>query len=267
MTLCIAWKSQGVVRFASDSRLTFGNSSYADVGIKVLSVPYQILSPAIADDFTHRDVDFKGELGMCFAGSTTNSLTIKESMVEVLKYLQYVPGYSDINMDGIIEFIFTTYKLISQRVCETDMGSNGRADIIIGGLCPKMKVVRVFRLSTDSNNHHPKVEILTRDNSHCLLGTGADFAENNLPRNPSDLDYQNILKSAIDDKNLASVGGNVQYGEFRGNQFVVFGVLEVGNEVHYWRGALDLNSEDFTTGHTIITPGIPFIEPFSTIGI
>jgi len=270
MTLCIAWKNQGVVRFASDSRLKFGNDSYADVGVKVLSLPYRVLSPVATDGL--REVDFTGELGMCFAGSAVNSLTIKESIVEILKNLQYAPGYTDISMESIAEFIFTTYKLISRRVCETDLAHNGRADIIIGGLCPAMDVVRVFHFSTDSQNNHSKIEILTQDNSEQFLGTGKISAENDLPKNPSNIDYLNILESIIDDTSIDSVGGNIQYGEFRGNQFVVFGVLKFSKpefdiKAHYWRGAIDLNSDEFITNHSNIVPGLSYIDPFDTIGI
>ncbi len=35
MTLCMAWRSNGSVHFASDSRLTVARNSYTDVGIKV----------------------------------------------------------------------------------------------------------------------------------------------------------------------------------------------------------------------------------------
>lgn len=266
MTLCMAWKLRGVVHFASDSRLTFGNS-YADVGIKVFSLPYQILSPSTDQDENPRSVAVSGELGMCFAGSTVNSLTIKESIVEVLKSLQYAPGYTDISMAGIAGFVFTAYKIISRRVCQTDLGHKGRADIIIGGLCPIENLVRVFLLSTDMQNNHSIIEILNEDNSYQFIGDGKRYAENEMPANPMDIDYLNVLKSAIDDQELVSVGGNIQYGEFRENKFAVFGVLEYGQKVHYWRGALDLNSEDFMADHTNFIPGLTYLDPFRTIGV
>lgn len=266
MTLCMAWKHNGVVHFASDSRLTFGNSS-ADVGIKVFSLPYRILNPTTEQDNAVRSVAVSGELGMCFAGSTVSSLTIKESIVEVLKSLQYAPGYTDISMAGIAGFVFTAYKLISRRLCETDLGHKGRADIIIGGLCPIDNIVRVFLLTTDVQNNHSIAEILTENNSHWFIGDGKQYAENEMPERPLTIDYLNILKAAIESQDLESVGGNVQYGEFRENKFIVFGVLEFGEQLHYWRGALDLNSADFMADHRSLVPGISYIDPFSTIGM
>ena len=47
MTLCMAWRSKnGAVHFASDSRYTVASNSYADVAIKVLSLPVALLNPA-----------------------------------------------------------------------------------------------------------------------------------------------------------------------------------------------------------------------------
>jgi hypothetical protein len=43
-------------------------------------------------------------------------------------------------------------------------------------------------------------------------------------------------------------------------------MIEFAESVHYWRGALDLNSKEFIDGHETFVPGLPFIDPFSTIG-
>jgi len=266
MTLCIAWKNNGIVHFASDSRLTIAKNSFADVGVKVLSIPYHILHPAEEKCGNNRSVAFEGELGMCFAGSAVNSLTIKESLVEVLKTLQHVPGHTDTSMASLAKFIFTTYRVISQRVCETSIGRNGTASIMIGGLCPIEKSVRVFLFSTDAQNNHSCKEILT-DANHEFLGSGKDVAERNLPQNPTDIDYMNILKLVIDEPSVESVGGNVQYGEFKNDQFVVYGIMELGVTVHYWRAALDLNSDDFIGNSSAFIPGFPYIDPFSTLGV
>lgn len=266
MTLCMAWKSAGIIRFASDSRLMF-NNSHADVGIKVLSLPYRILSPTTEQSKGGREVAFSGELGMCFAGSTLNSLIVKESMVEILKSLQYAPGTTDISMDGIAKFIFTAYKIISRRVCETNLSDGGRADIIICGRCPETNRARAFLLSTDKQNNHSMNEILTDDNSHYFIGAGKDQAETDLPQYASDHEYLNVLKSVIDNHSIESVGGNIQYGEIRGSEFVVLCVIEFGKNVHYWRGALDMNSNDFMVDHTSIIPGIVCLDPFGTIGV
>ncbi len=266
MTLCMAWKSDDTVHFASDSRLTIAKDSYADVGIKVLTLPLTILNPAQQDSNAPRTIALQTDLGMCFAGSAVNSLMIKESIVEVLKGLQHAPGYTDTSMEGIANFVFTAYKIISKEICQTSIGKNGIADILIAGQCTQAKSLRVFQLSTDRLNKHTITEILT-DRAHVFLGTGAVVAEENLPQSPNDRDYFNVLKLVIEDNTVPTVGGHIQYGCFKGHKFVVYGLVELASpDVHYWRGALDLNSKEFMAGHSSFVPSFPYIDPFSTIG-
>jgi hypothetical protein len=171
VTLCMAWRDRETVHFASDSRLTLAQNSYADVGMKVLALPYQVFEPAGSDDVSSRPVAQAGQLGMCFAGSAVNSLTIKESLVELLKSLQRVPQYTDTSMAGVARFAFTAYKLISREVCKTVLGPNGRADILIGGMCSEGRRIRVFRLSTDDQNVATLEEVLMAPGDCVLMGS------------------------------------------------------------------------------------------------
>jgi hypothetical protein len=229
------------------------------VGVKVLSLPYQVL------DHRTRTVAFSGELGMCFAGSAVNSVTIKESLAEVLKTLEHVPGHTDISMKGIASFLFTAYKVISQRICATAIGPNGRAEMLVGGLCQKANSIRVFHFTTDEQNQHSYREVL--ETSKCeLVGSGARAARDDIPKHPTEMDYLNVLRSVIADPHIDSVGGNIQYGRFDGDRFVVYGIYEIGPPVHHWRGGLDLNSEDFMKNESGFVPGVPFLD-LHTLGV
>lgn len=267
MTLCAVWKYRNKVHFASDSRVTIDKNSYADIGIKVLSLPYNIFSPT--DSITReRSLDLSGELGMCFAGSAVNSLFIKESVGELLKELQYVPGESNVNMDGLARIVFKAYRIISSEICKTAIGGNGRAALVIAGWCIGNKSIRTFILETNDQNQHSCREILTANNQCHFIGSGRSTAESRLPINPSNLDYLKILKSVIDDSNIPSVGGPIQYGCFEGNKFRLSGVVALDDEVEnvrYWRGALDINSPDFIGDDDVLIPGFKFIDPFKEL--
>lgn len=262
MTLCAVWKENEKVHFASDSRLTLATNSYADIGIKVLSLPYRIYSPQ--DSYGACTLDVTGELGMCFAGSAVSSLFVKESIAEVLKKLQYAPSYSNISMSGLANLIFTAYRLISIEVCRTSIGENGRAAIVIAGWCTEKERVRTFSMETDSNNEHSYKEILTGPNEYLFIGSGKKKAEAVLSSRSSSIDYLNALKAVIDDPQEDSVGGSIQYGQFEGREFKISGIVELNNGVHYWRGALDLNSNEFMGRHDALVPGLKYIDPFNT---
>ncbi|WP_139826289.1 hypothetical protein [Derxia lacustris] len=263
MTLCVVWRKNDEVHFASDSRVTLAKNSHADVGIKVLSLPYNIYSPC--DSSTgKRSLVATGELGMCFAGSAVNSLFVKESVAEVLKELQYAPGYSNTSMNGLAQLVFTAYRLISKEVCSTVIGGNGRAALVIAGWCIEKKCVRTFYLETSDENKHSCKEILTAPNQHHFIGSGKSKAGALLPMNPSDTDYLRVLKSVIDDPTVDSVGGSIQYGHFENNNFKLSGIVERKEGVHYWRGALDLNSTEFMGADDILVPSLSYIDPFNT---
>lgn len=262
MTLCVVWKEAEKVHFASDSRLTLAPHSYADVGIKVLSLPYRIFSPR--DSSGTRTLDASGELGMCFAGSAVGSLFVKEAIAEILKELQYAPGYTNISMSGLANLIFTAYRLISVEVCRTVIGEKGRATIVIAGWCIERRCVRTFLMETSKDNKHSCTEILTAPNEHLFVGSGKTKAEALIPPYPSSTDYLKALKSIIDDPSENSVGGSIQYGQCEGNEFKISGIVELKDDVHYWRGALDLNSREFMGAHDAFIPGLKYIDPFST---
>jgi hypothetical protein len=264
VTLCIAWKQKGTIHLASDSRLTIARNSYADVGIKVLALPYRILQPANQNSSQVREVAYQGQLGMCFAGSAVNSLMIKESVAAVLQDLQYAPGYTDVSLKGISEFIFKAYTLISKEICKTSAGQKGIADFIVCGQCPSSGSLRAFKFTTDMNNVNSLAEVLV-DSKHEFLGSGATHVNQSAPL-VRDIDYLSLLRDIICDDSIPSVGGNIQYGALQNNGFKIFGIVEFNNGVHYWRGALDMNSDYFMSGHSDLIPGISYIDPFNTFG-
>jgi hypothetical protein len=243
MTLCVAWKTKGYVHFASDSRLSFTEVSYADVAIKVLSLRIRLYPPH--DEGTTRTPDLQSEIGMCFAGSSVNSLVIKETIEEILKDITYAPGSSDSSMEGIARLIFRVYENISRQLAATDLGTKALATLIITGYCAEERRVRTYHLSVTSRNEYSMTEILTANAGHLFIGTrqATAMAERLLPSPPSDRDYLNALKGVID-AGVTGVGGAIQYGTFASGRFKVSGVTMMKDDVQYMRGGIDLNAAE-----------------------
>lgn len=99
MTLCVVWKKGEAVHFAADSRLTVGENSTTDIAVKVHALPYRIFEP-ISDGTREKNLHAEGDIGICFAGSAISSMFIIETLAELMKQLQYVPGSSDTSMMG-----------------------------------------------------------------------------------------------------------------------------------------------------------------------
>jgi hypothetical protein len=71
MTLCIVWREAGNIKFASDSRLTFGQIGACDCGIKVVRIPFNIYGP---DEAGVAPLILSGDIGMAFAGNAVEHL-------------------------------------------------------------------------------------------------------------------------------------------------------------------------------------------------
>jgi hypothetical protein len=261
VTLCATWRLDGNVHFASDSRLTIGRTE-ADIAIKVVRVPYCISGPRNPDD--SHDQIAQGDLGMCFAGSASGSMFLKESIVEVLSHLYAAPGYTDTSMENVAAFVFGAYRAVSRTLTQK-IQERGLSTVVMAGYCAVQKRLRVFKLTTTRQNEVSYREVLLTEGEYEFTGSGATAATervNALGRAPTSLDFVEVLKAVIDDPNVNSVGGKIQYGKFWGTRFTTFGVLEASAEdgrVHYWRGPLDLHLPDFNNADSFVL-GYPLID-------
>ncbi|MBB2187826.1 hypothetical protein [Gluconacetobacter liquefaciens] len=258
MTLNIVWRDPGYrVHFFSDSRVNLGASS-SDFGIKINRMPYNIYGPAM--DGEEPSLIRCGDIAITFAGYSIIPLMMKEALAEILFKVQAVPGWSDYDMDALSKFIFHAFDTIAR---DADFKTNGKINvgIIFGGWCEKARKHRVYKMELTETTIPSLTEVLLQPGEIEVMGSGKAEAERILEGQP--LTPRNIvgaLKSVIDDPEVPSVGGNIQYGDLDANRFRPHGVIEInGNNVHYWRGLIDLNSEEFTNSTSLI-PNIPHID-------
>jgi hypothetical protein len=136
------------IHFASDSRLSLGVAA-ADIAIKVVRAPYRISGQR--DQGGPPEIIAQGELGMCFAGSASGSMFMKEAIIEVLPYLVAAPGYTDISMANVAALVFRAYRAMSRTLTE-QIGNRGLSTVSIAGYCPEQKKLRAFKLTTNQQN-------------------------------------------------------------------------------------------------------------------
>lgn len=242
MTLCVAWRDgDGHVHLASDSRVTVANNSFEDVAVKVTRIPCEIFPPS--SSLENGTGVLRISLGMAFAGSHLGAYVIKESLVEVLSRLQFVPGATEVSMDKIVKIAFHAYEKLSKKLCSTSIGKNGICEIFLVGFCPKMESVRAFKLSTNaSTNTHSFSEILVAGSSQIELsgsGKNANSLQANLQTNPL-----RALKDVIEDTSRQDVGGPFQYGICADKDFRIFCEYLIDNDgcPAYMRAGLNINT-------------------------
>lgn len=267
MTLVVVERLKNRVSLSSDSRISFGSGNYIDYGVKVFSVPINITSPIQSENGAFQVV-YNYIIGLAVAGSSINAYTVKESIYEILQNLQYLPGYTDFSLKGIADLVFKVFNKTS-----TDLGNmmqkGGLCQLILQGYCPEQKKIRVFLFTTDLSDYPFKPyhkEILFDDGIE-FFGTGITEAKKVHEGNPS-LGPLHIVRQVIKDGKEETVGGGIQYGEFEGANFKIFGVTDYEtNEdgtfkgylytlrgINLYRDEFERADEEFHVAYTFKTP-------------
>lgn len=210
MTLCLAWRHDGDIHFASDSRISFGGGNYVDVGVKVLSLPVKIYHPLELDKEYVPTYTFT--LGICYAGDVISIYNVNESLREVLQNLQFDPRHANISMNSICNIISFFYENVSRKICE-QLREDGISLFMVTGYCLKDKLQKTYKFTLDISDYPIKAkyeEILNKDGEYEVIGSGKSKAEEIIKNNSPD--YFKVLQTVIEDKSVSSVGGAIQYG-------------------------------------------------------
>ena len=271
MTLCIAWKNNDNIRFSSDSRISTDDDEFADVGIKVMEIPVKINNP-IPVETGIEEIIYNHTLGMCYCGDTTNALLIKETIAEVLQRLQLLPGYTDFSLNGICKVIKKFFEHTSNQL-KQGMNLDSDVEFLIGGYCPNEQKVLVYKFElVDYGDHYESIcdEVLQGDNDFILLGSGSDKAQeiinanNILPGNR----LLKVLRDVCRNESVPSVGGYLQYGQFKDNNFKIFGIADYSinslgefEYIYAYRGTV-LYKDKFESDENDYHIATDFIMPF-----
>lgn len=226
MTLVIARKKDNIISLASDSRLNYGDLRTFDFGIKVSAIPVKIYGPY--DENHNRTVAYEQKIGFAVTGSTTAAYTVKEYMYGVLTNIQYTPGYTDLSMKGIANFVLKFYIKICTELSVL-FREDGICEIILAGFCPRLQKCRAFMLSADIKSypvHYYQKEILESNEDNMLFFGSGKVEANKLKEENPKYSSLNILRNVIANHEVSSVGGSVQYGKVDLGDFLISGIVE-----------------------------------------
>jgi hypothetical protein len=268
MTLVIAHRLNNHISLSSDSRISFGTAGHIDYGIKVFSVPVKIYSPTSSEtNITNLDYDYK--LGLAVVGSAINAYTVKESVYEILQHLQYLPGYTDLSMEGIADLVFKVFKKTTLDLGDI-IQANGICELILAGYCPIQNKVRIYKFSCDTSTYpiRPFHKEILIANGIEFFGSGKTEA-NNIHTQNINLSPLHIIRQVINDGKVATVGGGLQYGEFVINNFTIYGVenYELNDdgtfkEYLYTLRGINLYKDEFERGDDGFHVAYKFKRPF-----
>lgn len=275
MTLCIAQKVNSTIFLASDSRINAADR-HSDQAIKVLPLNISISSPTDFDTGKKEKL-YSTSLGFAFSGSFAAQNAIHGFLSIALQNLQYIPVNGPLSFKKICDYVMDLYNYVSDALskskCDTDI-----IDFFLCGTCPENKIVKLAKFSIDygdSLNHfNPIFKVYECDKEFPLaIGSGNEqFIKKYLSLNRLPLSQRALaaLKQVIDDEGVASVGGNIQYGECSpGNPFIVKGVTVpeyygdgAKKKNHFCLGGIDVLDDVFSEGPGLYMSG-EFIKHFS----
>jgi hypothetical protein len=274
MTLCVAWKDQSNIYFASDSRISNGNN-YSDYGIKVIPIPVKVFSPT--EEATGvTAVAFEKTYGMCFAGSFTGAYVVREFLMVVLQRLQYVPGWIDISFENICKVVYKYYKHLVTTL-NLELEYDHSVDFFISGYCPARKRLMLSKFfidyGEDFDSLDVKFSLYEQPSASDVIGTGTDVF-NEILQNSGGITDGNLrilsaIKQAITSNKIPSVGGNIQFGKFDNHfEFSTYGIVDYAFDVkkhltvkHFIAG-INMNGDEFDSTDSELHFMGEFIHPF-----
>jgi hypothetical protein len=273
MTLCIAHKVGPTIFLASDSRVSI-KDRFSDLAIKV--IPLSISINSARDSETGKtEVLYSSSFGFAFAGNLAAQNAIKDFLSIVLQQLQFIPIFGPLKFEGICSFVMDLYRHVSTKLFreldETDF------EFFLCGTCPYEKTVKIAKFSINYgpsiDKFEPSFVVYETDKDFPLaIGSGEDrFYDEykKLSSLPAIKRAIQALKNVIDDENIPSVGGNIQYGESHpGRPFFIDGIVvaEFNRDGtprmnHFYLGGIDVLDDVFVDMNGFHIAGT-FIYPF-----
>ena len=223
MTLVVVNRKGNWVSFASDSRISFPDQGYLDIGIKVFSNPTKVSS--MTDGETNMStVDYSYRVGLAVIGGSINSFLVKDTIYELLQNVQHGSIRNEFSFEEVAKLV---HKVYARTTKDLDfLRDASLCTVLLAGYCQIDKRVRLFKFEPYMSDD----EIWTTRYSEFLIADGVEFFGSGKKKaielynlNPNFTPLK-ILREVIKDKDVPSVGGGMQYGDFLKNNFRILGV-------------------------------------------
>lgn len=230
MTLCIAWRRGRETYLVSDSRLTNDGSLVTNDANKIFKIKVEIYAPVSSEiPNAVEEIIYQSTFGLCFAGSYINGSVLADTIEEVLSNIQATP-YSDTSIDNLSDIAFVVYTRVSTQLMQLHRQS-GLSEVLFGGYCPSTEQLKFFKFSPkfepDKLLDFEKQEVQITEQATFIGDSSAKQKANSLLHKlDNDYSYFHLLREVINDDSVPTVGGNIQAGLFRPNNFKTYGIAE-----------------------------------------
>lgn len=261
MTLSIAWRNNGQVYLASDSRFSIHGRA-VDLGTKVAAIPARVYPPR-SEGGPMPDPLFDQSLGVVIAGDSFAATAILDVLRLLLPNIMVLPG-KPISMDLVCELVEDLFRRVSNKVREGF--SRSQAEFLLTGWCPQQMKGRVFHFRLDALAYAIFTEVVKNEETFCI-GSGAAAARRLVDQEIGANPFR-LLKAVIADPREPLVGGPVQCGFLRQQGFEVFSIQDYQIDEKNRKINLFIAAGGFRVYPLPLPAGLPlfrqtYLDPFS----
>ena len=219
MTLCLAWDTSKNISVLSDSRLSNGNEIVTDQATKIFRIQVNLKTP-----YGQNHQKFQPKYYcFCFAGSYLNGSLLANMIEALFNDITIFNKKSEYSFEQLSKIAFGVYKHISKYLSSIHR-NNGLSEVLFGGQCYKTNNVKFSIFKTSINEFS---ELVFKSQKLILKRKPTTFGDKQAKikfeqlYNDSKPINENfhILKKIIDDKEIKTVGGEIQYGFFKNGNF------------------------------------------------
>lgn len=250
MTLAIAMKYNDEVWLVADTQYSHNLSTFKS-GPKLFEVDVD-LSIHNTDHALCRKYNHK--IGFAFAGDVYESISIVEILRIGLTELNHIEIAEPFSFKLLVDYIYEIINDYSSQYL-TQMGTSFSCGIFVCGYCPSKMQDVCYQIEAKNNIINLPLEIITSNDVEITMGDTAACIDFDAAMNNSRIDgdikppIDELLKIIADPK-YNTVGGTVQIGCMKNNNFEIYGInaiasIQGGNNLtsvsHYYLG-FDFNS-------------------------
>lgn len=224
MTLCLAWKKETNISLLSDSRLSDGETILTDNANKVFTINVRVVNQQ------DRQVVFDSAYGMCFAGSYLNGSNLANTISELTSEIEIEDG-EVVNFDKIAEIAFILYEYISRHLMEINR-RKGLSEVFFIGYCPEAKDNKInkfySKIGDEGTIEFQRQDIELKENELVYLGDSNAIQAAKELEGKIGYPYTefHLISEIINNKEVPTVGGGIQYGCIVANKFRTYGIVD-----------------------------------------
>lgn len=278
MTLCVAWRFERTVSFASDSMVGTTVGQSFDLAVKLFAIPVVVVGAIDAQTGVAKKA-YTRTIALCYSAENGIAASVfKDVFANICTNLQRVDDRANLSFREIVDLAVRIYEMVGVKA-RIGFDILDLPDVLLGGWCDHEQRVRVFKLVAPGGDTAKPIvseRLLSQaDFDYEPIGSGKDVFRLLVERHEKShhsihINMLRWFKQLIDSREVPSVGGTIQFGEFRDGDFVLRGIIypldeSSSGKAHWMLSSMDVSRLADPANELGLRPAGGFANPFPDI--